>query len=336
MEAAYMRCETRVLLCSLAIVCTQVAVAQDAATSTCSALLEHGLSNAVDYSNEYEFASYLHDEYCSTSWSNMSSSGQAAFGVAIKKIPLSFSGSKNTSKEQYEYFCSNFSQGQTGSSQTKYSAKTIANNAIDAWRDCIALAIGGTMVKPSITATQREVDFNLSATRGEAKFTGVDTAGMACALDGAPVSASESIPLTSNARSLRCTRAFEKLQFSGSTVEFFPAANVKVKTNTGDYRVDLYEMIDGPANDRLARLEAQIAVLQRGLDSGAKKLEALGQSRAGTDYAVNGPRIGGPDQYECPPGSYVSKIHASGSVGGKYAGDGISQITFRCAPLQGP
>jgi hypothetical protein len=192
------------------------------------------------------------------------------------------------------------------------------------------------MIKPSITETKQEVDFTLSSTKGEARFTGVDTSNMECLLDGAKVGAKESVPLTSNAQSLRCNRSHEKLQFLGSTVEFFPAANIKVKTNTGDFRIDLLEMIDGPANDRLARLEAQIAVLQKELNSASSSIESMGQSRVGDRYSINNPKIGGPDAYECPPGTFVSMVHASGAVSGKYGTDGISQITFRCTPLLAP
>lgn len=49
-----------------------------------------------------------------------------------------------------------------------------------------------------------------------------------------------------------------------------------------------------------------------------------------TKLKVNNPRIGGADKADCAPGSFVTSIHASGAVGGRYAVDGISEISFTC------
>lgn len=132
---------------------------------------------------------------------------------------------------------------------------------------------------------------------------------------------------------MRCERKAEKMSFNSSTVQFYPAANVKVKTTTGDYRVDLYEMIDGPVADRLQRIEATLAALQ--FDT-ATRFEQLGTLKEGTSLQVNSTRVGGDGKVKaCPPGHFVSAVVAPDGVGGKYAVDALKTLRFTCTPING-
>ena len=49
---------------------------------------------------------------------------------------------------------------------------------------------------------------------------------------------------------------------------------------------------------------------------------------------INGPQMGGNTDAICPEGYVVVGVRATGSVGGKYAVDGISRITVDCARLR--
>ena len=80
-------------------------------------------------------------------------------------------------------------------------------------------------------------------------------------------------------------------------------------------------------SDTLPALLSRISELE-------SEIRAIGSATERVPFTINGPRIGGADKQECPSGSFVSSIHASGSVGGKYGVDGISQITFSCTPLK--
>lgn len=300
--------------------------------AVCTALLEHGLSNVVTYTSEYDYLSVIKDNYCSESFSAQSKSRQDSFSLSIKKLPVEYRGGSTRASEQHEYFCREYGNFEARKGQSGYNANTLYDKAIDAWRDCATLAVGGTEIKPSVTPTFRTVDFTLSVSKGQALFTGVETTNMDCTMDGQSVGQSAAVELSSVARSLRCNRTAMPLEFNSSTVQFFPAANVKVKASTGDYRVDLYEMIDGPASDRIARLEAEIAALRAAATATAAELSAMGMSRDGETYPVTNPRMQN-KMAACPPGTFVSSIVASKAVGGKYGWDGISELTVRCSPL---
>jgi hypothetical protein len=301
--------------------------------SVCTALLEHGITNVINYSSEYDYVTVIKDNYCSSSFSSLTKTRQDAFESSIKKLPIKYRGGSTRTQEQHEHFCREYGKLGSGSGQSRYSASSLYDKAIDAWRDCVNLALGGTQIRPSITPDQKFVDFSVSVSRGQAVFTGVDTANMTCQMDGSAVGPSTSVQLSSVAKSLRCERSGTKLQFNSATVQFYPAANVKVKTSTGDYRVDLYEMIDGPAADRIARLEAEIAGLRFALNGVNTDIQKLGQSQDGTEFSAVGPGIGGGQPHTCPPGTFVSMIQASESVAGRYAVDGIKKITFKCTPV---
>lgn len=316
-----------------AVLLPSIVCAQSESAVVCTALLEHGIANVISYSSEYDYLTVIKDNYCSSSFSSLSKSKQDSFELSIKKLPLKYSGGHTKTQEQHEYFCREYGNLQSGAGQSRYSAATLYDKAIDAWRDCVSLAIGGTAVKPSVTPDQKVVDFTLAVTRGQAEFTGVDTTNMACVLDGGAVGATASVSLSSVSKSLRCERQGFPLEFNSSTMQFFPSANVKVKTTTGDYRVDLYEMIDGPANDRIGRLEAEIAALRLATSAATNDLKQVGQSRDGADFNALAPRAGGGQPVACPPGTFVSMIQASESVHGNAAVDGIKRITFRCSPV---
>lgn len=301
--------------------------------AVCTALLEHGITNVISYSSEYDYVTVVKDNYCSYSFSSLSKTRQDAFESSIKKMPIKYSGGSSRAQEQHEYFCREFGSLDSGSGQSRYSASSLYDKALDAWRDCLNLAIGGTQIRPSITPDQRYVDFNVSVSRGQAIFTGVDTSNMACTMDGATVGDNVNIPLSSVAKSLRCARQGTPLEFNSSVVQYFPSANVKVKTSTGDYRVDLYEMIDGPAADRISRMEAEIAGLRAMLSVVNTDIQNLGKTQEGPEIEIVGPRMGGGQKRSCPPGTFVSMIQAPGSIGGRYGVDGISKIVFKCTPV---
>jgi hypothetical protein len=70
------------------------------------------------------------------------------------------------------------------------------------------------------------------------------------------------------------------------------------------------------------------------LDGIERALGMLGSRRDGPTFTINNPSMGGADIAECPPGTFVWKVHASAGIGGKYATDGISQIKVTCAPVR--
>ena len=188
-------------------------------------------------------------------------------------------------------------------------------------------------MKGTVDHSQVTVDFSMSQVKGESTFKGVDTHNMSCLMNDQPISGNENVLLNSNNQSIRCSRAHEKIVFNSSEVKYYPPANVKVKTSTGDYRIELFEAIGQPMNDRLARIEAMLASQQIATNNTNAVLATIGQSKMTKTYTINGPRIGGPDKMTCPQGWVATSIHASGSVGGRYAVDGISQIIVTCSPI---
>lgn len=304
------------------------AMAQE--SKACNALLDHGIYNISTTTSASSAIRLVHDDYCRVSYDSMTSRKQAAFEVVIKKLPLGGSVSADSTKDSHQKFCRDYESFASDRTLDDARVLQIYDQALEAWRDCLQLALGGTVIRPSITPNQREIDFTLSVTSGEALFTGIDVTNMSCVMEGRELTADEQIPLTANAQSLRCTRTSKSMKLGNSLVDYFPDANIKVKTNTGDYRVDLYEMLDGAARDRFERLEAEVLGLRSELEFA---ISSLGEPRGGQTYTINGPRIGGADSHECPAGTFVSAIHASGSIGGRYGVDGISEITFTCSEI---
>jgi len=78
-------------------------------------------------------------------------------------------------------------------------------------------------------------------------------------------------------------------------------------------------------NDRVAR-----AAFER-LGKFEVQLAALGSDRTGQVFRVNNPSMAGDNDAKCPPGTFVSALSASRGVGGKYASDGISEISVTCS-----
>ena len=308
------------------------AVAQQGAV--CATLLDHGIANVVSYTSEYDFLAVIRDNYCSESWSSMSKSRQDVFESTIKKVPIKYSGSSSKANEQHSHFCREYGSVQAQQGSTRYSAANLYDKAIEAWRDCVTLALGGTEIKPSVTPDLKVVDFSISISRGAATFTGVDLMNMECRMDGRRIEDTASVPLSSVVKSLRCERSGRTLEFNSSTVQYFPAANVKVKTSTGDFRVDLYEMIDGPVQERFTRLEAQLASLYDIATNTATEVGQLGAERTGTPLRIVNQLMGDGKPHECPVGTFVSMVHASRGVGGKFGADGISEIKVTCSPVR--
>lgn len=308
------------------------AIAQED-VNVCDSLLNHGISNVINQTTEYNYLNIIKDSYCQYSFSSLTKNKQKSFGVITNKIPVSIKGnSSNISKQHYE-FCRNYKKLNSANQNTQFQAKSIYSKAIDAWRECVTLALGGTFIKPSISQDERIVDFSISQGKGAAIFTGVDTENMKCSLDGNQISGIENISLDSNVKSLRCKRKSEKIDFNGLSVKYYPSANVKVKTNTGDFRVELFEAIDQPVKDRLSRIEAQIATLQQVTNNNTDKLHRAGRSEAKHFGEIDNPRMPNKDIFTCPKGSFMTAIHAHKGVGGRYAVDGISGLKIQCTNL---
>jgi len=312
------------------------AVAEDEASAACTPLLNHGMTNVVRYTSEHETLAMIKDEYCRESYASMSKSKQDAFSGSYAQYSGAYSGGKSSASEQHDYFCKNYNSLQYSTGKDTYDSKVLHDKAIDAWRDCIGLAIGGTRITPKVSNDERMVDFTMHTSSGSSVFTGVDARNMSCTIGANTVGAAETTKLTAEKISMRCERTGEVIKFQGANVNYFPPANVKVKTSTGDYRMEFYEMIDEPAKSRFGRLEAQMARLETDMAASTKTIDGMGKRHPGSMEVINNDYIAGADSRECAEGSYVSMIHASKGIGGKNARDGIGQLTFKCSPLRSP
>lgn len=306
---------------------TGLAFSQDEG-AVCTALLEHGVSNVVSYTNDSDSIGVVVDNYCQETYSSLSKSKQQGFEATVKKLPVKLTNNRGSASETHALFCREYKNFTSSAVKTRYNAKDLYDKALDAWRNCVELALGGTRIKSTVSPEQRIVDFNLSTTRGQSTFTGVDTMNMTCQMDGNPVGATANVLLTANAKSMRCERTMVKAQLLSSVAEFYPPANVKVKTTTGDYRVDLYEMVDGPVAGRLQRIEASIADLAERIKSlGVDQTEAAALNVNSTYFTAAAPK------HSCPPGTFVSALQAPDRVGGRFAVDALKTLRFTCTAV---
>jgi hypothetical protein len=115
---------------------------------------------------------------------------------------------------------------------------------------------------------------------------------------------------------------------TATLIQIVDGIEQQVKTVQGGSIAAVAALVDaaGKSGDTAALIER--------IKSLEMVVSALGTSRNGPSFSIDNPRMGGPDSAQCPPGTYVSTIQASGAVGGKYAIDGISQITFTCSSIR--
>lgn len=303
------------------------ATANDPTNSVCNALLSNGISNTTTYTSEQKYLSVISDQYCGSQYDSLTTSKKSSFGIVVYSIPINLSGSSGKISERHTTFCRNYNGYVDNINGYKYDAKSLYDKAIDAWNDCLKLEIGGTSVKPTISNEKDIVDFELSSTLGSSVFTGVDTTNMTCRIDGKSVTEKESMILNSDKKSMRCSRSSKEISFNGSNVEYYPPADVKVKTNVGDYRIELYEKFSGAGADRLSRIEAQIASLNQSLQSLATgdvtsriKLNSTGEQKL-------------PKRGACPPGSVMTAFELTDITRAKYSSNSVKTITFDCTTL---
>lgn len=320
---------------------TAISTAANANNNVCDSLLQHGITNTIVKTTNYAYLSTVNDNYCQSDYSSLTSSKQDQFGIAVKNIPVEFKGNSNKASEQHSTFCSHYETFNTIDLNTRMNVNKIYGKAVDAWSNCVALSATGTQIEGSVSETQKSVFFDIYQTAGSAIFKGVDTTSMKCKLNDKPVSGNEKIEITSEVITLKCDRDSREIRFNDSTVEYYPAAIVNVKTNAKSYRVELIETINEPMGDRLSRIESSIAGLMVKTDDQASKYDLIGKGEKTHQQKINNPAMKNhpafknPNTYNCPKGHYVSGIEATRGVGGKYATDGISELLVRCTPLYG-
>jgi len=106
---------------------------------------------------------------------------------------------------------------------------------------------------------------------------------------------------------------------------------------------DLAASVDTLENGNVARASRLIDALGDSssiediavrIDEAEESISQLGADRSNVvSLKVNNPNISGPDRAVCPEGTFISAIRASRGVGGRYATDGISELTLECTPV---
>lgn len=104
-----------------------------------------------------------------------------------------------------------------------------------------------------------------------------------------------------------------------------------VTQSSGDLRA-----IDAEAISRVLQLARQVTdtATVLALAERVESMTAALSPREGPDSIIaqiNNRHMAGPDEMRCGPGYFVAGIHASRGVGGRYAVDGISELTVTCA-----
>ncbi len=337
----------------------------------CDGILRHGLRNIqVSKSTEASVATKYFN-HCNKDFSSMSDEQMGSVEVEVFGYG---GGGGSISRKQREERLGEWCKTNSSTAKSHKSAyeesQLIYGDAVAAWNNCNELSSQDVIITPFISPDALDVDFSLQyrgPTKSGVKFYGVKPKGFSCdvivpggdgTVDFDPKSPPEIGP---EAISISCERddpVTEKIGDQEYTV--VPRGLITVKTasyplqvffpkeyipSLPDQRADLLEkeveslkaslekankVIDANAKQR-DKIDSDISKKIKGVET---KVGALGNSRGGKTFTINGPRIGGADAHTCPAGTFVSNIHASGSVGGKYGVDGISQIKFRCSPVR--
>lgn len=321
----------RLMVAAMSLGAASQAAAQ---ASQCTALLEHGISNVRTQTNDETYLSVVKDHYCNSSYDSLSSTKQGSFNAVLKTIPIGLTGNATSSRDKHSQFCKNFQSALSTTSNSYLNVVSIHDRALQAWTDCLQLASRYLEVQMTPFANNKGVDFNLLwRSTGTSKILGVDTFKMDCTLAGNKLKPSENITISpESARSIRCERNSQNVVLSGYTAEYFPDANVKIKTQEGDYRMEFADMLSGPAQTRFEKLETDVAAARAELRTYQRVLrEQTGETKG----AVAGEfRHGkwGPWQV-CPSGSYVSAVQIYDQDTGSKCPPCIANVNLRCSGL---
>lgn len=106
-----------------------------------------------------------------------------------------------------------------------------------------------------------------------------------------------------------------------------------MKENIINLKVEIDKYAQEKVSKYLLESQNQIDSLATSIKENSNIIEGIGKNRKLSQFSVVNSNMGGGKSILCPDGSYVAGIYASRSVGGKYATDGISEITFSCYPL---
>ncbi|HEX8535153.1 MAG TPA: hypothetical protein VF662_13395, partial [Allosphingosinicella sp.] len=304
----------------------------------CNALLEHGISNLRTQTSENTYLSVIKDHYCSTSYDSMSNDKKLSFSAVVKSIPVGLSGSSSSARDKHQQFCRDFQTTVSTSSQEYLNTVQIQGRALDAWNRCQQLASRNLEVTMTPLANNSEVDFQLLwRGTGTSRLRGVDTTNMSCMMDGGRLGGNENITLSGqSARSVRCTRRSEQIPMNGVNAKYYPDANVKLKTQEGDYLMEFADMVNGPADTRFKQLEAEIArahlemaayraVLQNATGAPVSRFEGR------RDFAYGGSHYG--SETSCATGSYVTGFAIQDADTGSKCQPCISNILVTCSRL---
>lgn len=301
--------------------------------SQCNALLDHGITNLRNQVNEQAYLSVIKDQYCSTSYDSMSSSKQGSFNAVVKTIPVGLSGSGSNAREKHSQFCKDFQSTVVSSDNSYLNVVTIHNRALESWNRCQELATRNLEVAMTPLANQTGVDLQLLwRGTGTSRLDGVATVGMVCNWRGRRLRPSESIPLRSEAESIRCERTPVQIALSGYNANYFPDANVNVKTREGAYSMEFADMVRGPAQQRFEQLEAEVARAHHEL---AKYKDVVRSAPAERVSTITGSFSSGGwgGESTCPAGTYVTGVAIQDQDQGSKCPPCISNVRLTCSKI---
>lgn len=325
---------TRFILLLALMVSTVNSYADDSSNS-CNALLENGIQNTQISALEYDYLATVSDEYCHTSYSSLSASKNASFAAVVKTIPINLSGSSSDTSTKHANFCRDFKSLTASRSTTFLRTTSIFQGSLDAWNRCQQLETKSLFIQPSFPTDKVSVGFSM-ATRSSAqyKFTGVDTHNMNCTIGGRAVRAAENMTLGSTATVMQCTRQSNPMKLHNQDVEFFPAANVNLKTGEGNTLVEFAEMIKFAGKDRFAQIDTELAATKRTLSNLMQSLATVERSDRDTVVQTPSNVPGGWTSWaSCPAGTFVSAVSVFDRDTGSKCMPCISHVRVSCTAL---
>ena len=281
-------------------------------------------------------AKYVYENYCEGK--NVKSGVNLNVGVEdlIESFDLGF-GSTN---EKVRNICKTYeNQYKKDVDERSYSSKTV-REAISAWLECKKLSNNGVLVRPIVQKTRVTIDF-LKTGPNDVKINGVkyDPSLLTCEasvgggmLVNPTIQTVDSETIHTISDTDVWTISCERLPQVQNDTKLYQETDLTVVSSKGSIKLTL------PADEKISfnwssEMNQQMIELTSNFNSQIEALKITATDEK-PPIQIVGPKINQQKTTAtCPTGYVVVGIKAAGSIGGKYAVDGISKLDVICQKI---
>ena len=304
--------------------------------TACDSLIQHGLSNIAYSTDQSTYLNRLAYNFCKADYSSASNSEKHSLDVTYESFRGAYGGAEMSASEFHSSQCTDLVQQVDVYSDQAVYAQTIYQGAVNAWNQCMTLALRQLETNLNVSPDQTVADISLRYGGPGSNFTvnGVNAPNFKCTNSGKTLDADENIAITSNSTSIHCERVFKTVSVGGADSQFFPAARITIETDFENIIADFAALIGEPGRTRLNNIEAKIVAVQDDLNG---RFEKLGTWPSGAppyrEDIIDDSRAKNRTSGTCPDGQYVAGMQIVDKDDGGACTTCISGVQLVCRPL---